>query len=179
MKTLQDYIDKLKALNFKEMYEGDFFLTWEKTDDELEAVWTVADALRYMRENNISTKVFESGLGISLFRDNSTRTRFSFASACNLLGLEVQDLDEGKSQVAHGETVRETANMISFMADVIGIRDDMYIGKGNAYMHEVVDSVTQTASWSRSQLWLTYSAISTILPSVWLICCTSSMNSAA
>ena len=30
MKTLQDYIDKLKALNFKEMYEGDFFLTWEK-----------------------------------------------------------------------------------------------------------------------------------------------------
>ena len=96
-----------------------------------------------MRENNISTKIFESGLGISLFRDNSTRTRFSFASACNLLGLEVQDLDEGKSQVAHGETVRETANMISFMADVIGIRDDMYIGKGNAYMHEVVDAVTE------------------------------------
>ncbi len=142
-KTLQSYIDKLNKLNFKEMYENDFFLTWEKTDDELEAVWTVADALRYMREHNISTKVFESGLGISLFRDNSTRTRFSFASACNLLGLEVQDLDEGKSQIAHGETVRETANMISFMADVIGIRDDMYIGKGNKYMHDVVDAVTQ------------------------------------
>ncbi len=143
MKTLQDYIDKLNSLNFKEMYENDFFLTWEKSDDELEAVWTVADALRFMRENNISTKVFESGLGISLFRDNSTRTRFSFASACNLLGLEVQDLDEGKSQVAHGETVRETANMVSFMADVIGIRDDMYIGKGNTYMHEFMDAVTQ------------------------------------
>ena len=143
MKTLQDYIDKLNALNFKDMYNGDFFLTWEKTDEELEAVFTVADALRFMRENNISTKVFESGLGISLFRDNSTRTRFSFASACNLLGLEVQDLDEGKSQIAHGETVRETANMISFMADVIGIRDDMYIGKGNKYMHDVVDAVTE------------------------------------
>ena len=26
MKTLQDYIDKLNSLNFKEMYEGDFFL---------------------------------------------------------------------------------------------------------------------------------------------------------
>ncbi|MEG1477321.1 MAG: knotted carbamoyltransferase YgeW, partial [Oscillospiraceae bacterium] len=97
----------------------------------------------HMRENNISTKIFESGLGISLFRDNSTRTRFSFASACNLLGLEVQDLDEGKSQIAHGETVRETANMISFMADVIGIRDDMYIGKGNKYMHEVSESVRE------------------------------------
>ena len=106
MKTLNDYIEKLNKLNFKEMYNNDFLLTWEKSDDELEALFTVADALRFMRENNISTKVFESGLGVSLFRDNSTRTRFSFTSACNLLGLEVQDLDEGKSQIAHGETVR-------------------------------------------------------------------------
>jgi len=143
MNTLNKYIEKLNKLNFKEMYNSDFFLTWEKSDDELEAVFTIADALRFMRENNISTKVFESGLGVSLFRDNSTRTRFSFTSACNLLGLEVQDLDEGKSQVAHGETVRETANMVSFMADVIGIRDDMYIGKGNAYMREVSEAVKQ------------------------------------
>ena len=142
-KNIQYYIDQLKALNFKEMYENDFFLTWDKTDDELKAIWVLADALRYMREHNISTKVFESGLGISIFRDNSTRTRFSFASACNLLGLEVQDLDEKKSQIAHGETVRETANMISFMADVIGIRDDMYIGKGHTYQKEVVQSVTE------------------------------------
>jgi len=140
---LQSYIDKLNRLNFKAMYENDFFLTWEKTDDEIEAVFTVADALRHMREHNLSTRIFESGLGISLFRDNSTRTRFSFASACNLLGLEVQDLDEGKSQIAHGETVRETANMVSFMADVIGIRDDMYIGKGNKYMRDVVRAVTE------------------------------------
>ncbi len=143
MNSLNDYINKLNQLHFKEMYQNDFFLTWEKSRDELEAVFTVADALRFMRQNNISTKIFESGLGISLFRDNSTRTRFSFASACNMLGLEVQDLDEGKSQVAHGETVRETANMISFMADVIGIRDDMYIGKGNTYMHTVSDSVKE------------------------------------
>ena len=65
MKTLQDYIDKLNALNFKDMYENDFFLTWDKTDDELEAIWVLADALRFMREHNISTKIFESGLGIS------------------------------------------------------------------------------------------------------------------
>ncbi|MCC8182626.1 MAG: knotted carbamoyltransferase YgeW [Clostridiales bacterium] len=136
-------LTQLKGLECKDMYDNDFFLTWEKTDDELKAVWTVADILRTLREGNVSTKVFDSGLGISLFRDNSTRTRFSFASACNLLGLEVQDLDEGKSQIAHGETVRETANMISFMADVIGIRDDMYIGKGNAYMHAVSDAVRE------------------------------------
>ena len=140
-KQFEELVKEIKGLKTDDMYLNDFFLTWEKSDDELKAVWDVADALRNLRERNISTKVFDSGLGISLFRDNSTRTRFSFASACNLLGLEVQDLDEGKSQVAHGETVRETANMISFMADVIGIRDDMYIGKGNAYMHEVAEAV--------------------------------------
>lgn len=141
--NFQDYLNALSGLNLSNMYLKDFFLTWEKTDDEIKGIWTVADALRYLRSHNISTKVFDSGLGISLFRDNSTRTRFSFASACNLLGLEVQDLDEKKSQIAHGETVRETANMISFMADVIGIRDDMYIGKGNKYMHDVTDAVQQ------------------------------------
>ena len=143
MSDVKQFTDVISQLKLDKMYEGDFFLTWEKSFDEIKGVFAVADALRHLRENNISAKIFDSGLGISLFRDNSTRTRFSFASACNLLGLEVQDLDEGKSQIAHGETVRETANMISFMADVIGIRDDMYIGKGNTYMHNVVNAVTE------------------------------------
>ena len=82
MDEISKYIDKLEKLDFKNMYMNDFFLTWEKTDDEIEAVFTVADALRELRKNNKSTKIFESGLGISIFRDNSTRTRFSYASAC-------------------------------------------------------------------------------------------------
>ncbi len=142
-KEIKALIEKLKGLKTENMYLNDFFHTWKETDDEIAAVFTVAEILRGMRENNISTKVFDSGLGISVFRDNSTRTRFSFASACNLLGLEVQDLDEKLSQIAHGETVRETANMISFMADVIGIRDDMYIGKGHTYMKTVSEAVQE------------------------------------
>jgi len=141
--SIINHINQLKTLSTEKMYLDDFLLTWEKTDDELHAIFTVADALRSLRETNVSAKVFDSGLAVSLFRDNSTRTRFSFASAANMLGLTVQDLDEGKSQIAHGETVRETANMISFMADVIGIRDDMYIGKGNTYMREVARAVQQ------------------------------------
>ena len=133
----------LETLNINNMYKSDFYWTWDKTDDEIEAVFTVADALRDLRERNKSTRVFDSGLGISIFRDNSTRTRFSFASACNLLGLEVQDLDEKVSQIAHGETVRETANMVSFMADVIGIRDDMFIGEGHKYQKTFMDATKE------------------------------------
>ena len=133
----------LETLHINDMYKTDFYWTWDKTDDEIDAIFTVADALRDLRERNKSTRIFDSGLGISLFRDNSTRTRFSFASACNLLGLEEQVLDEKKSQIAHGETVRETANMVSFMADVIGIRDDMYIGEGHKYQKTFMDALEE------------------------------------
>ena len=136
MKSINQLITEIGALK-SNLHNKDFLLTWEQSTDELKQVLKVADALKSMRAENIATKVFSSGLGISVFRDNSTRTRFSYASALNLLGLGQQDLDEGKSQIAHGETVRETANMISFCADAIGIRDDMFLGAGNAYMREV------------------------------------------
>ncbi len=141
MDRIDEAAVKLEKLDIGGMRGEDFLLTWDKSDDELAAVFAVADALRSLREANVSSRIFDSGLGVSIFRDNSTRTRFSFASACNLLGLSVQDLDEGKSQIAHGETLRETANMVSFMADVIGIRDDMYIGKGHSYQKAVSDAV--------------------------------------
>ena len=141
-----EILETIKTLSPKktdDMYLNDFLLTWDKSDDEIAATFLTAGILKSMRQNNISSRVFDSGLAVSIFRDQSTRTRFSFASACNLLGLAIQDLDEEKSQIAHGETVRETANMISFLAEIIGIRDDMYLGAGHAYMKEVAQAVEQ------------------------------------
>ncbi len=143
MSKTMELARQLEMLHINNMYKNDFYWTWDKTDEELAAVFAVADALRDLRERNKSTRVFDSGLGISIFRDNSTRTRFSFASACNLLGLEEQVLDEKVSQIAHGETVRETANMVSFMADVIGIRDDMFIGEGHKYQKTFMDALEE------------------------------------
>jgi knotted carbamoyltransferase YgeW len=143
MKKLEKRIDELKKFKTSNLYQKDFLLTWEKSDDDLKAVMEVADILKGLREKNVSSKIFDSGLAVSIFRDNSTRTRFSYASACNLLGLEVQDMDEQKSQISHGETVRETAQMISFLTDFIGIRDDMFLGEGNKYMREVAASLDE------------------------------------
>ncbi len=126
-------IEKLNA----SLTGKDFLLTWDKSVPELKLILQTAELLKKLYEQNVSLRVFDTGLAISNFRDNSTRTRFSFASASNLLGLAVQDLDEGKSQIAHGETVRETANMISFLTQIIGIRDDMFLGAGHTYMVEV------------------------------------------
>lgn len=125
------------------MYNKDFLLTWERSDDELKAVLSVAQLLKDMHKAGMSVRTFDTGLAISIFRDNSTRTRFSYASAANALGLGLSELDEEKSQIAHGETVRETANMISFLAEVIGIRDDMFLGEGNKYMREFGNAIQE------------------------------------
>jgi knotted carbamoyltransferase YgeW len=136
MKKIERLLAEIAELE-SGLHAKDLLLTWEQTPDELKLVLKVAEALKRLRARNIDTRVFRTGIGVSIFRDNSTRTRFSFTTALNLLGLGQQDLDEGKSQIAHGETVRETANMVSFCAEAVGIRDDMYLGAGNAYMREV------------------------------------------
>src|SRR3954468_21017731 len=124
-------------------YQNDFLQTWQHSVEELKAVLRAAEALEELYTNNISSRVFSGGIAVSNFRDQSTCTRFSFASATSLLGLKLQELDEGKSQIAHGETVRETANMISFLAEAIGIRDDIFLGEGNKYMREVSAAVEE------------------------------------
>ena len=62
-------------------------------DAEVQRILDLAAALKLMREADLSPRCFDSGLAVSLFRDQSTRTRFSFSGACNLLGLAVQDFD--------------------------------------------------------------------------------------
>jgi len=144
--TKNEILKSIESLSKKKcdtMYLNDFLLTWDKSEDEIDATLQTAEILRCMRRNSISCRAFDSGLAISIFRDQSTRTRFSFAGACNMLGLAIQELDEEKSQMTHGETVRETANMISFLAEVIGIRDDIYLGAGHTYMKEVAQAVHQ------------------------------------
>jgi knotted carbamoyltransferase YgeW len=139
-KSIGEIAEKIDALK-PNLFQNDFLLTWERPQSELKAVLLAAEALEKLYAENISSRVFNGGIAVSNFRDQSTRTRFSFASAAALLGLQLQELDEGKSQIAHGETVRETANMISFLAEAIGIRDDIFLGEGHKYMTEVSAAV--------------------------------------
>jgi knotted carbamoyltransferase YgeW len=125
-----------------DLFHQDFLLTWEHPTEEIKAILTLAETLKQLHQAGQSYRAFDTGLAISIFRDNSTRTRFSYASAASAMGFTLSELDEQKSQVAHGETVRETANMISFLTEVIGIRDDMFLGEGNKYMREVGDALT-------------------------------------
>lgn len=138
----------MKNLNTFDLsgYGHDFLRTWDKTLDHLKATLAVAQKLRDFHKQGISPKVFNSGIAISIFRDKSTRTKYSYEAAANLLGLEIEDLDEKKSQIAHGETIMETVNMLSFLTRTIGIRDDIFLGVGHQYMIDV----SKAADWGYS-----------------------------
>lgn len=126
------------------LHGSDFLLTWEKTADEILAVCRLAELLKELHRRRVSFRLFDGGLAVSIFRDKSTRTRFSFASAADALGLTVADLDEEKTQISHGESTRETAAMISFLTEVVGIRDDKFLGEGNRYMREFADAIEES-----------------------------------
>ncbi|MFC2155441.1 knotted carbamoyltransferase YgeW [Acidobacteriota bacterium] len=125
------------------LFGKDLLLTRDWSTNGITQILYTAEALRHLYKENIAAVCFNSGVAVSQFRDKSTRTRFSFSFAANLLGLTVRDLDEEKSQVSHGETVCETATMIAFLTEIFGIRDDMFLGEGHAYMKEVATALDE------------------------------------
>jgi len=140
---IRDKIATLGTLD-AELHDRDFLLTWEQNEAAVRFVLLAAEILEDLARAGLSARVFDTGLGISIFRDKSTRTRYAFRAGCNLLGLMTEELDESTSQITHGETVRETAAMIGFLTDVVGIRDDMFLGEGHKYMLEVAASLEES-----------------------------------
>lgn len=59
-----------------------------------------------------------------VFEKNSTRTRVSFDVAMRQLGGSALILDAGTTQLGRGETVADTARVLSRMADAIMLRTD-------------------------------------------------------
>ncbi len=141
--ALRAKIDSLRSIDSR-LFNRDFLLTWQQSAAAIQIVLQAADVLQELTRAGASTRVFDRGLGVSIFRDKSTRTRYAFRSGCNLLGLSTEELDESTSQISHGETVRETATMVSFLTETIGIRDDMFLGEGHMFMAEVAQSLEES-----------------------------------
>ncbi|MBA4355071.1 MAG: ornithine carbamoyltransferase, partial [Novosphingobium sp.] len=59
-----------------------------------------------------------------VFEKNSTRTRVSFDVAMRQLGGSALILDAGTTQLGRGETIADTARVLSRMADAIMLRTD-------------------------------------------------------
>ena len=69
------------------------------------------------------TRVLQGAIVSNMFFEPSTRTRVSFGSAFNLLGGEVRETTEVKaSSLAKGESLYDTARVLSGYSDVIVMR---------------------------------------------------------
>jgi ornithine carbamoyltransferase len=107
------------------LHGKDFLLTGERSLKEVQQVLYTAEALKWLWENNISAKCFDSGLAILQIKDRPGlepvswygRHRLSFGFAANSLGLTVHQMDKGEGEIR--------ADYFSFLKETefIGIQD--------------------------------------------------------
>lgn len=73
-----------------------------------------------------------------VFEKNSTRTRVSFDIAMRQLGGTVLTLESGSSQLGRGETIADTARVLSRMVDAIMLRTDDHAKIAEMAQHATV-----------------------------------------
>ena len=91
------------------------------TNDELEAIFTIADEMT--KNPGEQSNLCQGKIMATLFYEPSTRTRLSFESAMHRLGGNVISMASADtSSSSKGETVADTARVISSYADIMVIR---------------------------------------------------------
>lgn len=90
---------------------------------DVEKLFSVADQMEPYAQRKQRTKVLDGAILGNLFFEPSTRTRVSFGCAFNLLGGQVRETTDIKaSALAKGESLHDTARVISGYSDIIAMR---------------------------------------------------------
>lgn len=105
---------------------------------DIDRVFQVADQMAPFAHRQKITRVLEGAILGNMFFEPSTRTRVSFGCAFNLLGGDVRETTGFQSSaIAKGESLYDTARVLSGYSDVIAMR------------HPESGSVAEFASASR------------------------------
>jgi len=90
---------------------------------DIERIFQVADSMEPYALRRRVTRVLEGAILGNMFFEPSTRTRVSFGAAFNLLGGEVRETTGFESSaIAKGESLYDTARVLSGYSDVICMR---------------------------------------------------------
>jgi knotted carbamoyltransferase YgeW len=119
------------------LYGKSLLLTDDYAPEELEALVSAAERLAALDRAGKKTPLLTNELAYALFFDNSTRTKSAWAGAAARLGMQPVIVDGSSTQVSHGETAAETGAMLGMNAHALGIRHDLILGEGNAFMRDV------------------------------------------
>ena len=90
----------------------------------LREILDLAGTLKKAHAEGKAADLFAGKTLVMIFEKPSTRTRVSFQVAMQQLGGHVVVVSEGESQLGRGETIADTARVLSRYADVIMIRTD-------------------------------------------------------
>lgn len=95
--------------------------------DEIRYILKNAQTMKYiLLQNNKKTPHLQGKSVVTLFYENSTRTRLSFEMAAKYMGASTANVSAGASSVQKGETLIDTAKTINAMGtDVIILRHSM------------------------------------------------------
>lgn len=90
---------------------------------DVERIFEVADQMEPYAHRKRITRVLDGAILGSMFFEPSTRTRVSFGGAFNLLGGDVREtIGFASSAIAKGESLYDTARVLSGYSDVIVMR---------------------------------------------------------
>ena len=93
------------------------------TNDEIEEIFRIADGMLPENRSSLGSSVVANKIMVTLFYEPSTRTRLSFESAMQRLGGSViSSPDMKSSSAAKGESISDTARVVSSYADVLVVR---------------------------------------------------------
>jgi knotted carbamoyltransferase YgeW len=112
-------------------------LTDDYTTAELSQLLAVAERFAALDRAGGKAPLLPHELAYGLFFDNSTRTKSAWAGAAARLGMHPVIVDGSSTQVSHGETAAETGAMLGMNAHALGVRHDLILGEGNAFMRDV------------------------------------------
>ncbi len=95
--------------------------------EEIQYILDTAKTMKYIvTSNNKKTAHLQGKSIITLFYENSTRTRLSFELASKYMGASAANISASSSSVSKGETLIDTGNTINMMgSDVVIIRHPM------------------------------------------------------
>ncbi|GAB3381839.1 aspartate carbamoyltransferase [Spongiibacter taiwanensis] len=105
-------------------FAGSHILSIEQFErQDIERIFDVADMMIPYAHRERVTKVLDGAILGNMFFEPSTRTRVSFGCAFNLLGGEVRETTGFESSaIAKGESLYDTARVLSGYSDVIVMR---------------------------------------------------------
>jgi len=119
--------------------KGRHLITFDSwTNEEMMQVIDLASELKAKYKNGELTNYLINKTLFMIFFEQSTRTRNSLEAAMTQLGGHAHDLTEDKMQISHGETPKDTAEVLSRMGECIAIRNCFH-GIGNQYISKIAE----------------------------------------